>query len=458
MRLFPVPLLLVGVRLLAPAQEADTAGEAAARRLRDEGLTRLGAYEMLRELAQRAPHRLSGSTGADSAVALAQAWMHAREFSNVHLERVTVPHWVRGKVEKAFVSSAGRPRQPIAVCALGGSIATPPGGITAPVVEVRSFADLQSLGAGAAGKIVFYNRAMDPRLLNTFQAYEGAVDQRSRGAIEGAKAGAVAVLVRSMTLAIDGVPHTGAMGYMEGVRKIPAAAVSTRDAEMLSGLIARGARPRVTLVLSSKTLPDAPSANVVGEITGDEAPQEVVVIGGHIDAWDKGTGAHDDGAGCVQAIEALDLIRSLGLRPRKTIRAVMFMNEENGLRGGRAYPVDPLRGGERPVAMIESDAGGFAPRGFYVEADSTVRSRIARWQGLLDMAGAGRFIPGRGAVDISPMVAKGVPGFSLDPENQRYFDYHHSDKDTPDKVNPRELELGAVAEALLAWLISEEGF
>ena len=458
MRLSALPLLLVGVRLLAPAQGADTAGEAAARRLRDEGLTRLGAYEMLRELARRAPHRLSGSTGADSAVALAQAWMHAREFSNVHLEHVTVPHWVRGSVEKAFVSSPGKPRQPVAVCALGGSIATPPGGITAPVVEVRSFGDLRGLGEEARGKIVFYNRPMDPRLLNTFEAYEGAVDQRSRGAIEGAKAGAVAVLVRSMTLAIDGVPHTGAMGYAEGVRKIPAAAISTRDAEMLSALIARGARPRVTLVLSSKTLPDAPSANVVGEITGDEAPQEVVVIGGHIDAWDKGTGAHDDGAGCVQAIEALDLIRSLGLRPRKTIRAVMFMNEENGLRGGRAYPVDSLRRGERPVAMIESDAGGFAPRGFYVDADSSVRSRVARWGPLLDYAGAGRFIPGRSAVDISPMVAKGVPGFGLDPENQRYFDYHHSDKDTPDKVNPRELELGAVAEALLAWLISEEGF
>ena len=458
MRISLVAVLLASVHMFACAQEADSAGEAAARRLLATGLTRLGAYRMLEELAARAPHRLSGSTGADSAVALARSWMAAREFSNVHTERVRVPHWVRGSVEQAFVRYRGKHRQPLAVCALGGSIATPPAGITAEILEVHSFADLQKPGAAAAGKIVFYNRPMDPRLLNTFEAYEGAVDQRSRGAIEGAKAGAVAVLVRSMTLALDGVPHTGGMGYTEGVKKIPAAAISTRDADMLSTLIARGARPRVTLILSSRTLPDAVSANVMGEITGDEAPQDVVVIGGHIDAWDKGTGAHDDGAGCVQAVEALDLIRALGLRPRKTIRAVMFMNEENGLRGGRAYPVDSLRRGERPVAMLESDAGGFAPRGFYVDADSGVRSRIARWIPLLAVAGAGRFVAGKSAVDISPMVATGVPGFGLNPENQRYFDYHHSDNDTPDKVNPRELELGAVAEAILAWLISEEGF
>lgn len=458
MRLSSLAALIVAAHALACSQEADTAGEAAAARLLTTGLTRLGAYRMLTQLAAWAPHRLSGSPGADSAVALAQTWMQARDFSNVHLERVTVPHWVRGTVERAFMSLPGKRRRPLNVCALGGSIATPPGGITGDVVEVRSFTDLQGLGRSAKGKIVLFNRPMDPKLINTFQAYEGAVDQRSRGAVEGAKAGAVAVLVRSMSLAIDDVPHTGGMGYVEGVRKIPAAALSTRDADMLGGLIAKGVRPRVTLMLSSKTLPDAVSANVVGEITGDEAPRDVVVIAGHLDAWDKGTGAHDDGAGCVQAIEALELIRALGLRPRKTIRAVLFMNEENGLRGGRAYPVDSLRRGEHHAAMIESDAGGFAPRGFYVDADSAVRSRIGRWKPILDAVGAGRFIPGRSAVDISPMVATGVPGFGLNPENQRYFDYHHSDKDTPDKVNPRELELGAVSEALLAWLISEEGF
>ena len=458
MRLTLVAALLMGACSLVAAQAADTAAEAVAGRILAAGLVRLGAYGMLEQLAARAPHRLSGSAGADSAVALARSFMLERGFSNVHLERVTVPRWVRGKVEKAYLHiRGGGKRMPLAVCALGGSIATPKGGVTADVVEVHSLDEVQKLGVTAAGKIIFYNRPMDPRLLNTFQAYEGAVDQRSRGAIEAAKVGAVAVLVRSMTLAIDSVPHTGAMGYVDGVKKIPAAAISTRDAGVLSALVARGARPRVTLMLSAKTLPDVVSANVVGEITGETSPRDVIVIGGHLDAWDKGTGANDDGAGCVQAIEALDILRTLGLKPKRTIRAVMFMNEENGLRGGRAYPLDSLRRAETHVAMLESDAGGFAPRGFYVDADSTVRARIARWIPALEHAGAGRFFPGRSAADISPMVAAGIPGFGLNPENQRYFDYHHSDRDTPEKVNPRELELGAVAEAILAWLVSEEG-
>jgi Zn-dependent M28 family amino/carboxypeptidase len=298
---------------------------------------------------------------------------------------------------------------------------------------------------------------MDPSLLNTFEAYGGAVDQRSRGAIQAAKSGGVAVLVRSMSLAIDGFPHTGGMGYQEGVKKIPAAAISTRDAEKLSTLL-RGREPlRIRLILSCRTLPDAPSANVVGEITGTGKPGEVIVVGGHLDAWDKGSGAHDDGAGCVQAIEALDLLRVAGLKPVRTIRAVMFMNEENGLRGGRGYVADPLRRSEKHTAMIESDAGGFAPRGFFVDADSLVRVQVFRWKPVMEKVNAGRLLAGRSGVDISPMVATGVPGFGLDPENHRYFDYHHSDKDTPDKVNPRELEMGAIAEALLAYMIAQEG-
>jgi Zn-dependent M28 family amino/carboxypeptidase len=260
-----------------------------------------------------------------------------------------------------------------------------------------------------------------------------------------------------MTLAIDGVPHPGGMGYQEGVKKIPAAAISTRDAETLSGLL-RGGKPlRIGLTLSCRMLPDAPSANVVGEITGTQTPGEVIVVGGHLDAWDKGSGAHDDGSGCVQAIEALDLLRRAGLRPVRTIRAVLVMNEENGLRGGRGYVADSLRRSEKHTAMIESDAGGFAPRGFFVDADSAVRARVLRWKPVLETLNAGRLIAGKSGADISPMVAAGVPGFGLDPENHRYFDYHHSDKDTPDKVNPRELEMGAVAEALLAYMIAQEG-
>ncbi len=459
MKILPlVPLLLAGC-LTASAQITDSANgyDPVAGQLLRAGLGRLGAYGMLERLTSHAGHRLSGSAGADTAVELAKGLMNERGFSNVHLEHIMVPRWERGTTEKAFLVIPGRTNIPVAVCALGGSIATPAGGITAGVVEVRSFEELEHLGAAATGKIIFFNRPMDPSLLNTFEAYGGAVDQRSRGAIQGGKSGGVAVLVRSMTLAIDDVPHTGGMGYQEGVKKIPAAAISTRDAEKLSALLRAGEPLRVRLILSCRTLPDAPSANVTGEITGTEKPGEVIVLGGHLDAWDKGAGAHDDGAGCVQAIEALDLLRTLGLKPVRTIRAVMFMNEENGLRGGRGYVADPFRRTEKHIAMIESDAGGFAPRGFLVDADSAVRTQVFRWKPVMEKMNAGRLLAGRSGVDISPMVATGVPGFGLDPENHRYFDYHHSDKDTPDKVNPRELEMGAIAEALLAYMIAQEG-
>ncbi len=452
-----IAAITIALSVRCAAREADSVYAEVAGGLQRTGLTRLGAYSMLLELTSRAGHRLSGSPGAEAAVQLAKTLMEERHFSNVHLEYVMVPHWERGSTEKAYAGIPGKKRMPLRVCALGGSIATPGGSVSAEVVEVKSFDELARLGDGAKGKIVFYNRPMDPALLNTFEAYGKAVDQRSRGAIEGAKAGAVAVLVRSMTLAADGVPHTGAMGYQEGVKKIPAAAVSTLDADTLDALLRRGVRLRVTLSLSCRTLPDARSANVVGEIKGTEKPGEIVVVGGHLDAWDKGAGAHDDGSGCVQTIEALDLLRSLGLKPARTIRAVLFMNEENGLRGGRGYAADPLRRGEKHIAMIESDAGGFAPRGFRVDADSAVRLRVLGWQNILESVNAGRLLPGGSGADISPMVASGVPGFGLDPETHRYFDYHHSDNDTPDRVNPRELEMGAIAMALLSFMIAREG-
>lgn len=459
MKLLLCAAMLAGASFHAHGQAPDSARAfmTIGGRLLRTGLSREGAYAMLEHLTSKAPHRLSGSTGAEVAVGVAKSFMESRGFSNVHMERVMVPRWERGKTEKAVLTIQGKRSTPIHCCALGGSIGTPAGGVTGEIVEVKSFEDVDRLGNSAAGKIIFYDRPMDPALLNTFEAYGGAVDQRSRGAVHGAKAGAVAVLVRSMSLAIDTVPHTGGMGYEEGVKKIPAAAISTLDAEHMSALLHAGKRLSVTLTLSCRTLPDAPSANVVGEITGSEYPGEVIVIGGHLDDWDKGAGAHDDGSGCVQAIEAVDLIRTLGLRPARTIRAVMFMNEENGVRGGKAYVADTLRRSETHAAMIESDAGGFAPRGFYVDADSTVRAYVSRWKPYLESVNAGRLLAGRSGVDVSPMVATGVPGFGLDPENQRYFDYHHSDKDTPDKVNPRELELGAVAEALLAYMISQEG-
>ncbi len=425
----------------------------------ETGLREGNAYRMLEELLRRAPRRLSGSPGADTAIRVTQELLAGAGADSVWTEPCMVPHWVRGSVERARVApSPGHGASfPLAVCALGGTVGTPPEGVTAEVVEVRSFQELRALGDAAKGKIVFFNRPMDPGLLNTFDAYGRAVDQRSQGAIEAARAGARAALVRSMTLSRDDVPHTGVMSYQSTVPKIPAAAVGIRDANRLSDLLKRDPRARATLKLNCRTLPDVPSANVIGEIRGSEYPDEIILVGGHLDAWDTGEGAHDDGSGCIHAIEVLHLFRELGIVPRRTIRAVMFMNEENGSRGGSAYAASPSRRREHHVAAIESDRGGFAPRGFVVEADSITFRRMLRWKPLFEEIASERFLAGSGGADINPIVKAGTIGIGLDVDDHRYFDVHHSANDTIESVNPRELELGAIATAFLCYLLSEEG-
>jgi carboxypeptidase Q len=423
------------------------------------GLREQNAYRMLQELTRRAPHRLSGSAGADTAVNVTRQLLLAAGADTVWTEPCMVPHWERGKVERAVVTpfkDRGATFN-VAVCALGGSVATPRGGVSGEIVEVHTFEELRSLGDGAKGKIVFFNRPMDAGLVNTFEAYGRAVDQRSRGAIEAARVGARAAIVRSMTLAKDNVPHTGVMGYQEGVLKIPAAAIGIQDAERLSELLRRDPRTRLTLTLDCRTLPDAPSANVIGEIRGREYPNEIILVGGHLDSWDKGAGAHDDGSGCIHAIEVVHLFRKLGIVPRRTIRAVMFMNEENGSRGGAAYAVSPARARERHLAAIESDRGGFAPRGFTIQADSTTLQRILRWKPLFQKIASERFAPGSGGVDVTDIVKKGAVGIGLDVDDYRYFDFHHSANDVVENVHPRELELGAIAAAFLCYLLAEEG-
>lgn len=431
----------------------------AAERIVATALSEGQAYAMLRELCFDVGPRLSGSTQAAAAVEWGRQTMLRAGLENVRLQEVMVPHWVRGAVEEAAVlNSPTVGTVPLTVCALGGSVGTPELGVAGEVIEVQNFEEVQALGQQAEGKIVFYNRPMNPWHMNTFAAYGGAVDQRSRGAIEAAKVGAAAVLVRSMTTRLDDVPHTGAMRYENGVPKIPAAAISTVDANFLSDLLKRDTTVRVRLQLSCKTLPDVASANVIGEIVGSEFPDEVIVLGGHLDSWDKGHGAHDDGAGCVQAIAALRLIKSLGLQPKRTMRAVLFMNEENGVRGGKKYAEAAATSGQTHVAAIESDRGGFTPRGFSVKASPAVVDALAQWEYLFEGMGADDIRPGYGGVDIDPLNRRmGTPVIGLVVDSHRYFDYHHSANDTFDKVNERELELGAAAMAILAYVISTEG-
>jgi carboxypeptidase Q len=429
---------------------------AKAKKIIATGLGSARAYEYLSELTKIGP-RLSGSAQAARAVEWARKKMKELGFENVHLEPVMVPHWVRGPVEEAsVVNSRTAGNLPLKVCALGGSIASPEEGITAPVMEVKSFEELQARKGEAQGKIIFFNRPMDRSKISPFEAYGGAVNQRSQGPIEAAKVGGVAALVRSMTTRLDDVPHTGSTHYVDSIPRTPAAAISTVGADFLSALIAKEKNVVVHLKLTCQTLPDTESANVIGELSGSEKPQEVVVVGAHLDSWDKGQGAHDDGAGCAQVLEALRLLKDLGFQPKRTIRVVLFMNEENGLRGGRAY-ADKERRGERHILAIESDAGGFTPRGFGVEADSITFEEIAHWADLLRPIDADRIKKGGGGADISALGKKGIPlaGLSVDP--QRYFDYHHSDNDTIDKVNERELELGAAAIAVLSYVVAKEG-
>ncbi len=454
-------MLLVMAAILPatlPAQNA-TNGKSyqqIAEQIRTAALREGQAYDMLAELTALGP-RLSGSPQAAAAVELTRQMMERLQFANVRLQPVAVPHWVRGALEEAaIINSPTQGDVPLSICALGGSIPTPEMGLTAEVLEVKSFEELKALGKKAAGKIIFFNRPFDPTQFDTFAGYGGAVNQRGSGAIEAAKAGGVAALVRSMTPSVDDFPHTGGMRYDDSVPKVPAAAISTLDAELLSKILAHDNTVNVRLKLTCQTLPDAPSANVLGEIVGAEKPEEIIVIGGHLDSWDKGTGAHDDGAGCVQSIEAVRLLKALGLKPKRTIRAVMFMNEENGLRGGLEYARAAKEKNVKHVAAMESDRGGFAPRGFSVEGDSLAAQKILSWRAFFESVGAERITRGGSGADISVLVRDGVLGLGLVPESHRYFDYHHSDNDTLDKVNARELELGAAAMAIMAYLISEE--
>ncbi len=464
-RRFGVPSLLLVAALVfaatpgcggsdAPNPAADYGDAVAA--LIDEALESGNSFSMLSDLCRTAPHRLSGSADAAAAVDWARRTMMEIGLENVRIEDVMVPHWERGDVESLDILSPTTPDPTLRVLALGGSVGTPPGGIEAEVVEVRSFEELEDLGEAARGKIIFFNRPMDPTQRNTFAAYGGSVGQRSRGATEAARAGGVAALVRSMTTRLDDAPHTGAMRpYADDLPRVPAAAVSTLGAERLSSLLAARGPVRLRLELGCRTLPEAPSHNVVGEIIGRELPSEVVVVGGHLDCWDVGQGAHDDGSGCIHSLEAARLLLATGFRPRRTVRVVMFMNEENGVRGGNAYYERYVGDMERHVMALESDRGGFVPRGFTTDANPEALGVLRQAAVHLEPIFASQVMRGGGGVDISPMAAGGVPLVGLLPDSQRYFDFHHSENDTIDAVHPRELALGSAAVAALVGIVAD---
>ncbi|WAC13879.1 M28 family peptidase [Dyadobacter pollutisoli] len=427
------------------------------RKIFSNALSEGKSYEWLRYLTQQIGGRLSGSEGAAKAVTYTKSVMEAEHFDQVTLQNVMVPHWVRGAKEKARIVN-GKQKIEVPIAALGGSIATPKGGITANVIEVKSFQQLRELGADKVkGKIVFFNRPMDATKINTFEAYAGAVEQRGSGASEAGKLGAVGAIVRSMTTRLDDFPHTGSLRYASGAPIIPAAAISTNAAELLSKTLKANPETQLYFEQNCETLPDVPSHNVIGELKGQRNPALYIVVGGHLDSWDFAQGAHDDGSGCVQSIEALRILKALNYTPNNTIRAVMFMNEENGVKGGIAYADSAKAKKETHIAAIESDRGGFTPLGFGIVGTSAQKAGIMRWRKLFSAFGIHELGPGGGGVDIGPLAPQGTVLLGLVPDSQRYFDYHHAANDKFEAVSKRELDLGAAAMAAMIYMIDKYG-
>jgi carboxypeptidase Q len=450
----PVFLILL-IPVLSVAQ---TKEQIAVEKLYNESLTDGRSYQMLDYLSNRIGCRMSGSPQAAAAVEWARQTMKTLGADTVYLQQVMVPHWVRGDKEQGNIMSSEIPGGNISVpvCALGGSIGTGEDGIRGEIIEVQNFEDLKKLGRKKIkGKIVFFNRPMDPSKISTFEAYGGAVNQRGSGATEAAKYGAVGVVVRSMTLAHDDNPHTGAMHYDDKTEKIPAMAISSNGADLLSRIIKQDGKTQFYMKMNCQTLPDEISYNVIGEIRGKELPNEIITVGGHLDSWDLGDGAHDDGAGCVQSLEILRLFKKLHMKPKRTIRVVMFMNEENGLRGGTKYYEEAKKdSANKYIAAVETDAGGFSPRGFSIDTDLVTVSGIAKWKELFEPYGVYSFKKGGSGADIYQLKKINTITMELTPDSQRYFDVHHCANDKLINVNRRELELGAATVASMVYLLA----
>ena len=425
-----------------------------------QSLTNGKSYDWLNHLSNQIGSRLSGSLGAERAVAYTKEELEKLGLDKVWLQPVMVPKWVRGAQEFAFIESSPGKTTNVNICALGGSVATPALGLKAQVVEVQNFEELEALGPeNIEGKIVFYNRPMQADIILTFEAYGGCVNQRYKGAVEAIKYGAVGVIVRSMNLRMDDFPHTGSMTYdnLPVDRRIPSAAISTNDAELLSTMLKLDSSIKFYFKQNCKQLKDVQSYNVVGEITGSEYPNEYMIVGGHLDSWDLGDGSHDDGAGVVQSMDVLRLLKESDIKPKRSIRVVLFMNEENGLRGGKKYAELAKQKGENHVFAFESDSGGFTPRGFSFDCNDASFNQVLSWQPLFKPYLIHYFEKGGSGADVGPLKTESNVLAGLRPDSQRYFDHHHASNDTFDAINKRELELGAATMTSLVYLFDKYG-
>ncbi len=459
-KLFTILAVLCSLPLSISAQNSDE-DAIQIRKIYDAAMTQSMAYPWLYDMCTKIGQRLSGSAGAAKAVDYTKKMLDTTGFST-RLQACMVPHWVRGEKEiLRTVNSKTLKISNLRILAIGNSVGSGAKGITADVIEVKSLDDVDALGDKVKGKIVFYNRPMDRTQISTFAAYGGAGDQRRAGASRAAKYGAIGVVVRSLTTELDDRPHTGSLVYDEKYPKIPAVCISTNDAEKLSKALKTEGVIKLFLRTMCQTLPDAPSHNVIGEIKGSEFPNEVIVVGGHLDSWDPAQGAHDDGAGCMQSMDVLNLMKRVGYKPKRTIRCVLFMNEENGLRGGTKYAEEAKANTtEKHIFAIESDAGGFTPRGITFDAETDIFiekfKKVSSWQSLLQPYGV-EISKGSSGADIGPLKPQKLLLAGLRPDSQRYFDFHHTAFDKIEYVNRRELELGAAAMASLIFLIDKYG-
>jgi hypothetical protein len=429
----------------------------------DEALMNGKSFGNLNYLCKVIGKRITGSQAADDAVLWSKNVVTNYGVDRLSMQSVEAKHWIRG--DKEWVAISEDVDILLNACSLGGSVSTD-GPLQAKVVEVNGMEELKAYNIGELrGKIVFLNEPMDKRMINTFEAYGACVAQRYSGASEAAKRGAVAVLVRSLTTLTDIFPHTGSMAYEEGVRKIPAAAIATQDADILHGYIEDLGTATVTMNLNCYTSKRVVNThNLVAEIEGYQNPEQVIVFGAHIDSWDKGEGAHDDGAGVVQCMEVLRLFKEIGIRPKNTIRMVLYMNEENGNRGGNTYAERAKTNGDNHICAIESDRGGFSPRGFSIDGTDSQIVAVSNWKELMEPYGLHYFKKGYGGVDIGPLkkeenkVNNNLFLMGLYPDSQRYFDYHHSADDVFENVNQRELELGGASMAAMVYLVDKYWF
>ncbi len=444
-----VPLFFATPRAQTPAP--DPAGDAwlapyrePAARLTGASLESDAAWSRLAELTDTFGNRLAGSQNLERAIEWAVAKMKADGLENVRAEPVMVPHWVRGRESAEIVTPVP---SPLVMLGLGNSVGTPPEGVQAGVIAVKNFGELEARAAEVKGRIVLFNVP--------FTNYGETVQYRSNGASRAAKLGAMGTLLRSVGPAGLRTPHTGALRYADDAPQIPAAAIAAEDADRLQRMLDRGTRVTIRLSMEAKVLPDAPSANVVGEILGRERPDDVIVVGGHFDSWDVGAGATDDGGGCVATWEALRLMKALGLRPRRTVRVVLFTNEENGLRGGLGYRDRHRDELGNHVLMIESDGGVFRPTGFGFTGSDRGKALVERIATLLREIDADAIRPGGGGADIGPSVEAGkVPAMSLNVDGN-YFLIHHTPADTIERIAPEDIAKSAAAIAVMAYVVAD---